>query len=173
MLKRIIHYIFKKLAPIKHARYIGVKVGNNCRLINVSFSTEPYLVTLGDHVSATNTRFETHDGGVWVLRVQYPLIDMVKPIHVGNNVFIGFGSMILPGVTIGDNVVIGAHSVVSKDIPSNVVAAGVPARVIKSLDAYKEKAIADYDKTKHFSAKGKRFYYEDKFNSNLNSEWPG
>jgi acetyltransferase-like isoleucine patch superfamily enzyme len=170
MLRSITHYFFKKLAPIKYARHIGVKVGDNCRLMKVSFSTEPYLVTLGNHVSATNTRFETHDGGVWVLREKYPLIDVVKPISVGNNVFIGFGSMILPGVTIGDNVIIGAYSLVSKDIPSNVVAAGVPAKVIKPLDDYKNKAVAEYDKTKHFSARGKRLYYEDKFNGNQKSE---
>jgi len=172
MLKRITHYIFKRLAPIKYARHIGVKVGKRCRLINVSFSTEPYLVTLGDHVSATNTRFETHDGGVWVLRDKYPSIDIIKPINVGNNVFIGFGAMILPGVTIGDNVIIGAHSVVSKNIPPNVVVAGVPARIIKSLDDYKSKAVARYDNTKHFSARGKRLYYTEKFNPNQESEWP-
>jgi acetyltransferase-like isoleucine patch superfamily enzyme len=166
----IVRYIFRRFWPVKYARHIGVKMGDNCRLINVSFSTEPYLVTLGDHVSATNTRFETHDGGVWVLRDQYPLIDVIKPINVGNNVFIGFGAMILPGVTIGNNVIIGAHSLVTKNIPSNVVAAGVPARIIKPLGDYKEKAIVDYDKTKHFSAKGKRLYYEYKFNSNLNQE---
>ncbi len=167
----IVRYVFKRFWPVKYARHIGVKVGDNCRLINVSFSTEPYLVTLGDHVSATNTRFETHDGGVWVLRSHYPQIDMVKPITVGNNVYIGFGAMVLPGVTIGDNVVIGAHSVVSKDIPSNVVAAGVPAKVLKSLEDYKNKAIVDYDKTKHFSAKEKRLYYEEKFNINPKASW--
>lgn len=48
----------------------------------------------------------------------------------------------MPGVTIGDNVVIGAGSVVTKDIPSNVVAAGVPARLIRSTEEYKEKILA-------------------------------
>ncbi|MBQ1478132.1 MAG: sugar O-acetyltransferase [Erysipelotrichaceae bacterium] len=56
-----------------------------------------------------------------------------KPIHIGNNVFIGAGSIILPGVTIGDDSVIAAGSLVSRDIPSKVLAMGSPARVIRSL----------------------------------------
>lgn len=54
-------------------------------------------------------------------------------IHIGNNVWIGANSVILPGVTIGDNSVIGAGSVVSKDIPSNVVAVGVPCKVLRAI----------------------------------------
>lgn len=57
----------------------------------------------------------------------------IKPIFIENNVFIGARSIILKGVTIGENSVIGAGSVVSKSIPSNVVAAGNPAIVIKNL----------------------------------------
>ena len=56
-----------------------------------------------------------------------------KPIHIGNNVWIGSNSTVLAGVTIGDNAVIGAGSVVTKDIPENMIAVGSPARVIKSI----------------------------------------
>lgn len=56
-----------------------------------------------------------------------------KPIHIGKNVWIGSNSTILPGVSIGDNAVIGAGSVVTKDIPENMMAVGHPARVIKSI----------------------------------------
>ncbi|MBQ9438581.1 MAG: acyltransferase [Lachnospiraceae bacterium] len=55
----------------------------------------------------------------------------VKPVTIGNNVFIGCNSLILKGVTIGDNAVIGAGSVVSKDVPAGAVVAGNPAQVIK------------------------------------------
>ena len=55
------------------------------------------------------------------------------PVHIGNNVWIGTGAVILPGVTIGDNSVIGAGSVVTKDIPANVVAVGNPCRVIREI----------------------------------------
>lgn len=164
MIKTLFHYFFKKLYPIRYARYIGVKLGKNCRLINVNFSSEPYLIELGDHVSATAVRFETHDGGVWVMRDKYPNIDVIRPIKVGNNVFIGFGSILLPGITIGDNVVIGAHSVVSKDIPSNCVAVGVPSKVIKSIQEYELKQIQNSDNTKNLNFKNKRQYFLKKFN---------
>lgn len=55
------------------------------------------------------------------------------PIHIGNNVWIGAQSVILPGVTIGDNTVIGAGSVVTKDIPPNCVAFGNPCRIVREI----------------------------------------
>lgn len=58
-----------------------------------------------------------------------------KPIIVGKNVWIGSNSTILQGVRIGDNAVIAAGAVVTKDIPANVVAGGVPAKVIKDIDS--------------------------------------
>ena len=60
-------------------------------------------------------------------------VEYGKPIVVGNHVWIGANATVLPGVTIGDNAVIGAGAVVSRDIPANCVAAGVPARVIRRL----------------------------------------
>ncbi|MBP3339057.1 MAG: sugar O-acetyltransferase [Lachnospiraceae bacterium] len=55
------------------------------------------------------------------------------PIHIGKNCWLGAGVIVLPGVTIGDNVVNGAGSVVTKDIPSNVVAVGNPCRVMREV----------------------------------------
>jgi maltose O-acetyltransferase len=60
--------------------------------------------------------------------------ELARPIKIGNNVWLGGGAIICPGVTIGDNTTIGAGSVVTKDIPANVYAAGNPARVIKELE---------------------------------------
>ena len=57
-----------------------------------------------------------------------------KPIHIGKRVWIGSGSMILPGITIGDNSIVGAGSVVTKDVPPNVIVAGNPAKFIKNID---------------------------------------
>ena len=142
MIGHFIHALWRRIAPISHARAIGVTLGEGCRLIDVTFSSEPYLVTLGNRVSASGTHFETHDGGVWVLRQTYPELDRIAPITVGDNVFIGHGSIILPGVTIGSNVVIGAGSVVTRDIASDCVAAGVPARPIGSIADYADKALA-------------------------------
>lgn len=56
-----------------------------------------------------------------------------KPVKIGRNVWIGSNSTILPGVTVGDNAVIGAGSVVTRDVPENMVVAGNPAKVIKSI----------------------------------------
>ena len=56
-----------------------------------------------------------------------------SPVHIGKGVWIGSSSVILPEVTIGDNAVIGAGSVVTKDIPADMIAVGSPARVIKSI----------------------------------------
>ena len=55
------------------------------------------------------------------------------PIHIGKNCWLGAGVIVMPGVTIGDNTVIGAGSVVTKDIPSNVVAVGNPCRVLRPI----------------------------------------
>lgn len=58
------------------------------------------------------------------------------PIHIGNCVWLGAGAIVLPGVTIGDNTVVGAGSVVTKDLPANVVAVGNPARILREIGAY-------------------------------------
>ena len=60
-------------------------------------------------------------------------VEAAKPVIIGDNVWIGGNTVINPGVTIGDNVVIGSGSVVTKDIPSNVVAVGNPCKPIKTL----------------------------------------
>ncbi len=60
-------------------------------------------------------------------------IETVAPVKIGNNVWICTGSVVCPGVTIGDNTVIGAGSVVTKDIPPNVIAYGVPCKVVREL----------------------------------------
>lgn len=144
MLVRLYKKIFNIYMSIKYRnnqigffRKKGVVFGENCRLVGKNdFGREPYLVTLGNHVSITTSTFITHDGGVWVFREKNPTIDVIKPINIGNNVFIGADCLILPGVTIGDNVVLGARSVVTKDLAQNAVYAGVPARFIKSIDDY-------------------------------------
>ncbi len=67
------------------------------------------------------------------------------PVHIGKNCWLGAGVIVLPGVTIGDNTVIGAGSVVTKDIPSNVVAVGNPCKVLRE--------ISEHDK---------EYYYKDR-----------
>jgi len=61
--------------------------------------------------------------------------EAAQPIVIGDNVWLGGGAIVLPGVTIGENTVVGAGSVVTRDLPANVVAVGNPARVVRTLDA--------------------------------------
>ena len=75
-------------------------------------------------------------------------LEYAKPVNIGNDVWIGGNVVINPGVTVGDNVVIGSGSVVTKDIPSGVIAAGNPCRVIREITEqdciYWEKQYEEY-----------------------------
>lgn len=90
-------------------------------------------VTFGDNVFiAPNCGFYTAGHPIDTDRRNAGL-EYAYPITVGNNVWIGAGVQVMPGVTIGNNVVIGGGSVVTKDIPDNVVAVGNPCRVMRSI----------------------------------------
>ena len=65
--------------------------------------------------------------------VRNSLLEYGSEIRIGNNVWVGGNVTINPGVTIGDNVIIGSGSVVTKDIPANVIAAGVPCKVLREI----------------------------------------
>lgn len=91
--------------------------------------------------------------GVIVATAAHPILPELRervcqynmPVHIGRNCWIGAGAIIMPGVTVGDNTVIGAGSLVTKDIPANVVAYGSPCRVIRE--------ISEHDRT---------YYYKDR-----------
>lgn len=139
--KKIQLQLLKKTSPIKYARKLGVNfVGNAYIYGNVAWSTEPWIITIGDNVYITDgVKFITHDGGTLLFRDRVPDLEITKPIVVGDNVYFGNNVIVLPGVTIGSNVVVGAGAIISRDIPDNSVAAGVPAKVIKTVDEYFEK----------------------------------
>jgi hypothetical protein len=78
---------------IRYWRRQGMKIGNKCQINNVNFSTEPYLIEIGDHVAiAAGTDFITHDGAIWCFRDELKNADVFGTIKIGNNVFIGFAS---------------------------------------------------------------------------------
>lgn len=119
----------------------NIYFGNNCEVnMNCTF-LDDNLIQIGDNaLIAPNVQIYTafhptnaverfgapkEDGSFEFCKTQ------TAPVKIGNNAWIGGGVIILPGVTIGDNVVIGAGSVVTKDIPSNKIAYGSPCRVVR------------------------------------------
>lgn len=162
LLKILLEKIINKKNPVKFARLLGVKVGDDCRFLGTSkktFGSEPYLISIGNHVTLTgDIRFITHDGGVWVLRDKYPAIDVFGKITIGNNVFIGLNSIIMPNTTVGDNVVVGAGSIVRGNLESNSVYAGCPVKKIMTIADYEEKVLNKCDSTKHLTKDEKKKY---------------
>ncbi len=132
----------RKYRPVEWAKKIGVNMGEDVHIYgDIEWSTEPWIITLGNHVHITNgVQFITHDGGTLVLRHLTPDLEITGPITVGDYVYIGTRAMILPNVRIGNNCIIAAGSIVTKDIPDGSVVAGAPARVIKTIEEYHEKA---------------------------------
>lgn len=150
--------LFTILRASKRAQYykehnIFHSMGEHCLIMDRMVPLYAKLISLGNNVRlASGVHFITHDISHLMLNnvdefivrrggIKYS--EKVGCIEIGDNVFIGSGTYILYNIKIGSNVIIGAGSLVNQDIPDNVVAAGVPARVIKTLDAYLEKRDKD------------------------------
>lgn len=130
----------------------------------VDFGSEPYLITLkrGARISS-DVRFINHDGGTWAFRNTWDKYeDVVKygRITVGEFSFVGAGSTIMPGVHIGKNCVIAAGSVVTHDVPDEMVCGGIPARPMCSTLEYAEKSLKKMEE--QFSDFDKEAYDRDK-----------
>jgi acetyltransferase-like isoleucine patch superfamily enzyme len=118
------------------ARHGGLHaMGRDCFIVPNVTITDPAYLRLGDNVRLTGCTLFGHDGSVNMINRAYGLrLDRVGKIDIGSDVFIGHGAIVLPGVTIGSRVLIGAGAVVARDVPSNSVLVGSPARRICSLD---------------------------------------
>ena len=111
----------------------NITVGDNFYSNHNMIIQDGVGVTFGDNVFvAPNCCFTTAEHAIDP-EMRKAGVEIAKPIKVGNNVWIGAGSTILAGVEIGDNTVIGAGSVVTRSIPCNVVAVGVPCRVLREI----------------------------------------
>lgn len=152
----------------------GMQIGTDCHIMGECI-LDPghcWLITIGDRVSlAPRVHILAHDAST--KRISgYTLIGKVT---IGNDVFIGAGSIILPNVSIGNRVIIGAGSVVSRNIPDNSVAVGNPAKVIGSYDDYCEKrknqisntAVFDESFTIHQITKEKKEEMKEKLTNSI------
>ena len=114
-------------------------IGSNCNIGEYSQVTAINKLTIGDGLLTGRYVYigDNAHGGLSLEEAVIPPAERdlksKGPITIGNNVWIGDKVTILPGGTIGDNVIIGANSVVTHDIPSNSMAAGAPAKVVKMI----------------------------------------
>lgn len=154
-IKVLKHFYWQYIAsPEKYARHIGVNIGTNNLIGKKHWSSEPYLITVGSNCQLTDCKIFTHGGGQCI-RKFHPDFDVFGKVTIGDYVYIGSGSLIMPGVTIGDNALIAAGSVVTKSIPSNMVVAGNPARIICNIDEY-------YDRNKKWDLHSKSMSSKEK-----------
>lgn len=171
ILKRIffkfyLYYLLKK-QPLKYARRLGVSVGDKTRLIGLNsgtFGSEPFLIHIGSNVTITKrVQFLTHDGSVDIFRHKDKNIEYFGDIHIGNNVFVGFGSIILLNTKIEDDVIVGAGSLVRGVLKKGGVYAGVPAKRICNVEEFYQKNIKQFTYIRNKSQKEKEQILVEKF----------
>ncbi len=129
----------------EYLREKGIDIGDGCffqypKTITID-TTRPLLIEIGENCRfLRNFTLLTHDSITKVFgNVYHDFLPSSGPVKIGNNVYFARNCTVLKGVTIGDNCIIGYGSIVTKDIPANSVAVGVPAKVICSLDDYYKK----------------------------------
>jgi acetyltransferase-like isoleucine patch superfamily enzyme len=120
----------------EHAEYLrrhgGLhKMGHDVMIVHGVEITDPAYVSIGSNVCLSRCALIGHDGSIGVLQRAYKIkLERVGKIDIRDNVFIGYGAIILPGVTIGPNAIVAAGAVVSSDVPEGTVVGGVPAKPI-------------------------------------------
>ena len=124
----------------KNTYFPSLTIGNHCNIGDYNHISAINKVMLGNGV-LTGRYVTITDNGHGILSSENSTIppayrDLVSKgeVSIGNNVWIGDKAIILPGVHIGDNVIIAANSAVTKDVPSNCIVAGVPGKIIKQLN---------------------------------------
>ena len=121
---------------IDRIRAGGGHVGENVSIYDSGIDLgEPYFISIGNNVTITGVKLLTHDAST-KKALGYTKTGKVT---IGNDVFIGWGSVILPNTVIGNRVIIGAGTVVAKDVPDGVVVCGNPMRVLCTYDEYLER----------------------------------
>lgn len=130
---------------ISHLKKCGMRIGKNTEFYSpqtIMVDTQrPWMIEIGENVHITRNCSILQHGYDWAVlqRMYGEVLGSCGKVKIGNNVFIGTGSIILKGAEIGDNTIIGAGSLVSKKLEGNSVYAGVPCRRICSVEEYYKK----------------------------------
>ncbi len=170
---KIIKAIIEKLKVLSYNEFTienyfrkkGYKVGKNNRIFIRSLGSEPFLVKIGNHCTLTaGVIFLTHEGACWIFREEIPDLNVFGKIEIKDNCFIGMNSIIHANITIGPNSVVGAGSVVTKDVPPNCVVAGIPAKVICSTEDFKKKCLK---RSSNLNLKGNRKNWQTQLTSHF------
>lgn len=168
ILRKLVSIIMQLFAPSeRYAKFLGAKIGKNCRIYTKNWPTESYLIEVGDGVDVTAGVYLHTHSGARVARQKYPEFDVFGKIIIKDGAYIGSGSHIMPGVTIGKGALVAAGSVVTKSVPDNMVVGGNPARIICSVDDYISRNIPFNTNTKSLSWEDKKEFLlslpEEKF----------
>ena len=140
--------IYKKLCapnPFEWATYLATwgglhSVGRGVRINLGCNITDPALVRVGNNVTLSDCTLLGHDGVIHILNTRFnKKLDSVGAIDIRDNFFIGYGSIVMPRVTIGPDSIVAAGAVVTKDVPPGVVVGGNPARILCTTEELVQK----------------------------------
>ncbi len=128
-------------------------IGEGCHISPRAGLFDRQYVRIGNNVWMEECFIVGHDGTIGMINNAYGVrLDKVGKVDIRDNVAIGIGAAILPGVTIGPNAIVMPGSVVGRDVPPNSVVSGVPAQVVSTLDAYVESLRANPRETSTWEA---------------------
>lgn len=133
---------WQRAGLLRRMRYFH-NLGERCYFAISNFGNEPYLIEFGDNVwVAAGVRFVNHDVSARMIGARHEptrQYDRMGCISIGSNVFLGLNVVVLPGVNICDDVVVGAGCVVSRNIETPGVYIGSPPKLIMTIESYEEK----------------------------------